>query len=176
MPSTAYSASQNRKRISSIIVSILSIIAVLLVDQFSKQQVSLKLSVGQSIPIIKNVLHITFVRNTGAAFGLFKNSAVFFILVSIAAILVILTILARSIKQEGFSGKDLFNFGLILIMSGAFGNLIDRLKFGYVIDFIDIRIWPVFNIADSSVTVGTLILVAYFMRSKPSALTKCKKL
>jgi len=104
------------------------------------------------------------VRNAGAAFGLFKNSAVFFILVSIAAIFIISAILARAIKQNNFSGKKLYNFGLTLIMSGAFGNLIDRIRFGYVIDFIDVRIWPVFNIADSSITIGTFLLIIYFSK------------
>jgi signal peptidase II len=60
--------------------------------------------------------------------------------------------------------KPFFNFGLILIVSGALGNLIDRLRFGYVIDFIDVRIWPVFNIADSAITIGTLLLfISFFL-------------
>ena len=167
MPNTAYSASQKKKRISDIATIIISTFLVLSGDQVSKTLVSLNMRVGQSIPIIKGILHITFVRNTGAAFGLFRNSTGFFAIISITAVLVILSILARSLREGKFSANFLFNFGLTLIMAGAFGNLIDRLKFGYVIDFIDVRIWPVFNIADSSITIGTFLLLLTFTK-KPS--------
>ena len=161
MPNIAYNASQKKKRISSI-VSILAIFLVLLIDQVSKIAISSKLSVGQSIPIIKNVLHITFVKNTGAAFGLFKDSAYFFIAVSVIAVTMIGIILIRAVRNGKFLDNFLCNFGLILIMSGALGNLIDRVSLRYVIDFIDVRIWPVFNIADSSITIGTALLIISF--------------
>lgn len=161
MPNIAYSASQKRKRISSTI-SVLSVFLILLIDQVSKLIISSKLSIGQSIPIIKNILHITFVQNTGAAFGLFKNSAYFFMLVSISAVVMIGTIIIKSIRNDKFLSNPIFNFSLILIISGALGNLIDRVRLLYVIDFIDFRIWPVFNIADSSITIGTAFLIFSF--------------
>ena len=163
MPNIAYSASQKRKRISSI-ASVLSVFLILLIDQVSKSVISSRLSAGQSIPIIKNVLHITFVKNTGAAFGLFKNSAYFFILVSIIAVVVIGTIITRAVRSDKFLSNPVLNFGLILIISGALGNLIDRVRLLYVIDFIDFRIWPVFNIADSSITIGTALLIISFAK------------
>lgn len=163
MPNIAYNASQKKKRISSI-VSILSIFLVLLIDQVSKAAISSKLSLGQSIPIIKNILHITFVKNTGAAFGIFKNSAYFFIAVSVIAVVMIGAILVKAIRKGKFLDNFLCNFGLILIMSGALGNLIDRVSLRYVIDFIDVRIWPVFNIADSSITIGTTLIIISFAR------------
>lgn len=158
MPNTAYSASQKRRRIKNLL-NALCIILVLLIDQVSKVFISSKLSLGQSIPIIKNALHITFVKNTGAAFGLFKNSTYFFIGVSVTAIIIIGAMLIKSIRNKG-----LLDIGLILIMSGALGNLIDRVRFGYVIDFIDFRVWPVFNIADSAITIGTALLIISFIK------------
>jgi len=146
--------------------SLFSILIVLILDQSLKSFIRLNFLVGESMPIIKNILHVTFVRNTGAAFGLFKNSAPFFIIVSMAAIMVMLYLLLKSVTKGEFLKNFIFNFSLILIISGAFGNLIDRIRFGYVIDFIDVRIWPVFNIADSSITIGSLILILSFMRQK----------
>ena len=163
MPNTAYNASQKKKRISSI-AGILSIFLILFIDQVSKAVISSRLSVGQSIPIIKDILHITFVKNTGAAFGLFKNSTYFFIAVSITAIIIIGTVILGTVRKGNFSEKFRFNFSLILIMAGAFGNLIDRINLGYVIDFIDLRIWPVFNIADSAITLGTTLLIISFAK------------
>lgn len=161
MPNIAYNASQKKKRINNI-VSILSLFLILLIDRVSKSVISSRLSVGESIPIIKNILHITFVKNTGAAFGLFKNSTYFFIAVSVIAVIMIGAVLIKAAKKGIFSEKFLFHYSLILIMAGALGNLIDRISLRYVIDFIDFRIWPVFNIADSSITIGTALLILSF--------------
>lgn len=163
MPNIAYNVSQRKKRISSA-VSILSVFLILLMDQVSKALISSKLALGQSIPIVKNVLHITFVKNTGAAFGLFKNNIYFFIAVSIFAVVIIGAILIKIIRDGKFLNNFLCNFGLILIMSGAIGNLIDRISLRYVVDFIDLRVWPVFNIADSSITIGTAFLIISFAK------------
>ena len=168
MPNTAYSASQKKRRIKNLL-NVLCIFLVLLIDQVSKAIISSKLSLGQSIPIIRRVWHITSVRNTGAAFGLFKNSTYFFIAVSILAIIIIGTVLIKSIRNKG-----LLNIGLILIMSGALGNLIDRVRLGYVVDFIDLRVWPVFNIADSAITIGTILLIFSFIKPNPKNLTENK--
>ncbi len=152
---------QRRKK--QALIYILSIIALLAIDQYSKFIVASKLSVGQSIPIIENILHITFITNTGAAFGLFKNSTLLFITISVMVVGFISILLLKSLKKEDFLSKGVFNSSLILIISGALGNLIDRLKFTYVIDFIDVRIWPVFNIADISITIGTFLLILTFL-------------
>jgi signal peptidase II len=163
MPNTAYNASQKKKRINNI-ASILSLFLILLIDQVSKSVIVSRLALGQSIPIIKNVLHITFVKNTGAAFGLFKNSTYFFIAVSVIAVMLIGVVLVKAVRRGNFSEKFLFHYSLILIMAGALGNLIDRISLRYVIDFIDVRIWPVFNIADSSITIGAALLIISFAR------------
>ena len=150
-----------RKR--QIAFAVVSVLAIFFLDQYSKFLVSLKLVTGESIPVIKDILHITFVKNTGAAFGLFKNSTIIFILISVVAVVVIAGFILRSIQRGDFSLRLLFNAGLVLIVSGAMGNLVDRLRFGYVIDFIDVRIWPVFNIADTSITIGTIFLLSSFI-------------
>jgi signal peptidase II len=107
---------------------------------------------------------VTFIKNTGAAFGLFKNSTWFFIAVSVIAVVIIGAILLKAIRNDKFFGNFILNLGLILIMSGALGNLIDRVSLRYVIDFIDVRIWPVFNFADSSITIGTALLIVSFVK------------
>ena len=135
---------------------------ILFLDQFSKALVISNLKTGESIPLIKNILHVTFVKNTGAAFGLFKNGTIVFILISLAAVIFISTLIVKSIKKGNFFSRPLFNTGLIFIVSGAIGNLADRLRLGYVIDFIDVRIWPVFNIADTFITIGTLLIIISF--------------
>lgn len=152
---------QRRKR-EEIIPTFL-ILLILIIDQFSKYLVCRELALGESIPLIHNILHITLVKNTGAAFGLFKNSTVIFIAVSIIAIFVILILILNTLRRERFLSKPIFNIGLILIASGALGNLVDRLRFSYVIDFIDVRVWPVFNIADMSITIGAFLLILTFI-------------
>ncbi len=144
-------------------IFLLSVLAILAIDQYSKYLISTRVAVGQSVPLIKNILHITFINNTGAAFGLFKNSTQMFIVISIIAIIFILSTIIAAIKKRGFLSNYLLHIGLILILSGSIGNLIDRLRFGYVIDFIDVRIWPVFNIADTSITIGAFLLTLSFI-------------
>jgi len=163
MPNIAYNANQKRKKRRSSIIGVLSVVLILLIDQVSKVVISSKLSPGESIPIIKDILHITFVKNTGAAFGLFKDSTFFFIVVSVIAVVIIGSIFLKAVRNGIFYDNFLFNFGLILIMSGALGNLIDRARLRYVVDFIDLRIWPVFNFADTSITIGTALLVISLM-------------
>jgi signal peptidase II len=148
------------------LISGLFVLAILGIDQVSKFLVRLKLTQGQSIPIMKNILHITFIKNTGAAFGMFRNSTLVFIAISIMAVLVLLGFIINVIKKGQFLFNPMANSGLILIVSGAMGNLLDRLNFGYVIDFIDVRIWPVFNIADSCITIGTILLLIHFLISQ----------
>ena len=127
---------------------------VILLDQFSKFLIKQNFQLNQSIPIIKNILHLTYVTNTGSAFGLFKGLNIFFILLSIIVIAVIFYFL-KKIKDY----RKLLQFSVGLLLGGTIGNLIDRLIYGYVIDFIDFRIWPVFNLADSAVTIGVILLI-----------------
>ena len=134
-------------------------LAVVFLDQLIKFLVRQNIQLGQSIPIIKNVFHLTYVANTGSAFGLFKSLNIFFVLFSIIVIIGIFYYLKKIIKED----KKL-QLAVGLLLGGTIGNLIDRLVFGAVIDFLDFRIWPVFNIADSAVTVSIIFLITILWR------------
>jgi signal peptidase II len=133
----------------------LSIIILLyLLDQLSKFFIQRFLSPDDSIPLIKNIFHITLVHNTGAAFGMFPSRPHLFVVIAIFAVFFINFILLRKSHILNIWEK----FSLYLILAGTLGNLTDRLRFGYVIDFINFRIWPVFNFADTFITIGAVIL------------------
>ena len=127
---------------------------IVLLDQLTKFLVRQNFQFDESIPIIKNVLHLTYVTNTGSAFGLFKGLNLIFIIFSIAVIIAIFYYLKKIVNNEKF-----LQLAVGLLLGGTFGNLIDRLFYGAVTDFIDFRIWPVFNIADSAVTISVILLI-----------------
>lgn len=141
-------------------------IIIFIIDQFSKFLLTRYLYLGQSLPLIRNIFHITLVHNTGSAFGIFKNQGLFFVIISLAVIAFIILYWIKEPKK--LQKEKLLKLGLVLILSGALGNLADRLRFGYVIDFLDFRIWPVFNLADSSITIGTILIIyqTIFMKEK----------
>jgi len=134
---------------------------VIIIDRFIKLLVFNNLFEGQSIEAIPKIFRITLVLNTGAAFGLFRDKNQFFIassLIVIALIFVYMFIVRC---------KDLIILSALgLILGGAAGNLIDRVTFGYIIDFLDFRFWPVFNIADSAITTGAGLLVVRLLFNK----------
>ena len=134
---------------------------ILILDQISKFYISSALSLGQSIPVVRGIFHISLVYNTGCAFGLLKNQKIFFILLSAAAVFYII--------RDLFSRGRLYSLSrraaLGLILGGAAGNLLDRLRSGYIIDFLDFRVWPVFNLADSAITVGISLLILEALRN-----------
>ncbi len=127
---------------------------VFIADRLTKYVIVNSLSAAESIRVIPGIFHVTLVLNNGAAFGIFRNMGVAFILMTFVAVVLILLYVLRS---KAMSAPLAAAFGLIL--GGALGNLVDRIKFGYVIDFLDFRVWPVFNIADSAITIGAAILV-----------------
>ena len=121
------------------------------------------------LEIINGIFAINLVYNKGGAFGIFKKHQALFIVVPVMAIAVIVTLLVN-IRHKRCKPSDdntirrtnhptLMEFALSLILGGAIGNLADRVRFGYVIDFLDFKIWPVFNIADSAITIGVAILL-----------------
>jgi signal peptidase II len=134
---------------------IILIILIIGLDQASKFIFNSSLVLNQPNPVIKGFFYLTLVHNRGAAFGILKNQLPLFILISIFAIILISFNLKKSSGDKRFS---LNNLALILIFSGAIGNLIDRVIFGYVIDFLDFCVWPVFNVADSAITIGAILL------------------
>ena len=135
---------------------------VVLLDQISKLIAVRSLSEGP-VEIIKGIFYLTLTYNTGAAFGIFKDQTILFIIISFIAVVGILIYIYFD-RSTIHIGK----FGLSLILGGAFGNLIDRLRFGYVIDFFDFKVWPVFNIADSAITIGATLLMISLLLQKGS--------
>jgi len=141
-----------------IFLAIMTTVLVVFIDRITKLFFSDLLLYGESLPIIQNVLHMTMVHNTGIAFGFFKDYGVTFIIIPIVAIvLLVFNIYYYRQNNEALSRTYIVAFSLIL--GGAIGNLIDRIVYGHVIDFIDFRIWPVFNIADSTITIGAILIV-----------------
>jgi signal peptidase II len=136
------------------------VLAILFLDQLSKLLITRVLLLNQSVPVIKGVFHLTLIHNQGAAFGILKGKIPFFIFTSVIAIILIFLNLRHN-KQIKY-----YSISLCLILAGALGNLIDRIFLGYVVDFLDFRIWPVFNVADSAITVGAILLGWSILTSK----------
>jgi len=134
---------------------------LLFVDQLSKYVIRQNMSLAESIPVINRVFHITYVENKGIAFGLFPQGHFLFIVISLIIILAIVFFARKKIIK---SLKEKVCLGLIL--GGALGNLVDRLRFGFVIDFLDFRIWPVFNLADSGVCIGGILMVFFLLKKR----------
>ncbi len=109
---------------------------------------------GVSVPVLWPVFSLTYVTNTGAAFGLFANQNLLFIFIAVVVIAVILFFYRYLLADH-----LLLRVSLALQLGGALGNLLDRLRLGYVVDFLDFRVWPVFNVADSAITIGVLLLI-----------------
>ena len=138
-------------------ISLFSTFTIILTDRVTKIFFNDLLLPGESLPLIKNIIHMTLVHNTGIAFGLFKDHGVVFIVIPIIAIiLLIFNIYYYRKNNKALSHTYIVAFSLIL--GGAIGNLFDRVVYGHVIDFIDFRVWPVFNIADSAITIGALMI------------------
>ena len=133
------------------------IVFFLLLDQFVKYLVRTNMELGQSIPIISGIFHLTYIENPGAAFGILANRRLLFLLLTII-IVGIMFYLYFQLRQK----KSLTAFSLGLVISGALGNFIDRFFRGTVTDLFDLRIWPIFNIADICICVG-LALLCYLL-------------
>ncbi|MCX7642508.1 MAG: signal peptidase II [Armatimonadetes bacterium] len=125
----------------------------LLADQVSKSLVRAWLPLGSSIPVLPNALHITHTQNPGAAFGLFPNATVLLIVIALFVSAIFLWL-----GRQGFDRRRVA-VATGMMLGGAVGNLIDRVRFGAVTDFIDLRVWPIFNLADAALTIGALLLL-----------------
>lgn len=134
----------------------------ILLDQLSKYLIQAKLEYLESIPLIPGIFHLTFVRNTGAAFSILTGKTWFFIGITFLALAFIFYLLRR--LPRDFTA---LRIALAMLASGATGNLIDRMHKGWVVDFLDFRIWPIFNLADCLVVVAVAIILWYMLfRSK----------
>ncbi len=138
---------------------LISLCAVIL-DQLFKFFIRNSMNIGDSVPVIKNIFHITYVTNFGAGFGIMQDKTsllIWFAIIVIGIILFYYDKIQEKKSLQIFSG---------LILGGTISNLIDRLFFGFVTDFLDFRIWPIFNIGDSCVCIGALFLIIYFIKKE----------
>ena len=136
-------------------------LAVVILDQFSKYIVVENMALGESIPIIEEVFHLTYILNSDLAFGMFAHNRLFFI--AIAVIVIGIIIWAR---REILASPWEVKAGCGLFLGGAIGNLIDRARQGLVIDFFDFRIWPVFNIADIAICIGVGLIIWNLLKTE----------
>jgi signal peptidase II len=152
------------------IILFVTVAVMVFLDFVTKAYISSTMSLHESIVVIGGFFNITYVRNPGAAFSFLADAPqafrmVFFITVTVFAILLVLFYIVKSKIEEPF-----VIFALSLILSGAIGNLIDRVRFGEVVDFIDVYVsshhWPAFNVADSAITVGACFLILEILREK----------
>ena len=132
-------------------LSIIIAFSIILIDQIIKLFV--KQNLKDSIPIIKNIFHLTLVYNQGAGFGILHGQRIILILFSLIIFAGIIYKWNKIPEKKGIS------IPLGLLLGGLVGNLIDRILRGYVIDFLDFRIWPVFNLADSAITISVIWLI-----------------
>jgi len=158
-------------------MTILTVVTITIValDQLTKSYIAQSMHLHQSIPIIPGYFNLTYIRNPGAAFGILASSSsgfrmIFFVVTSLFALGLLATIFLR-LNPDDWWG----HLTVTSIFSGAIGNLIDRLQFGEVIDFLDFHIngyhWPAFNVADTAISLGVISLFLLFAfekrRSKP---------
>ncbi len=157
----------NKKFLYLIVITCL----IVALDQITKMYITMNFRLHESFPIIKDIFHITYVRNTGAAFGIFRDAnvlfrTVFFLSLPPIAMLVIFFLLKASPDKDKIQ-----NLALSLVFAGALGNYIDRIRFQYVIDFLDFhykQVWsyPAFNVADMSIVTGVFLLFVFMIKDE----------
>ena len=140
---------------------IIIIVAIIALDQWSKWAIKTSFNLYQSKPVIQDLLHFTYVTNDGMAFGLSFPGGKHVLLI----MTILLTGFIVGFLWKEKNGHPLIKYGLALILSGAIGNLIDRMLYGKVVDFLDLMIgnfhWYIFNVADSSVTIGMILFIIH---------------
>jgi signal peptidase II len=144
--------------------------AVILLDMWTKWLVVKRIDLHEAVPIIPDFFQLVHVHNTGAAFGIGANasSKIVPLLLNIGAIGVFCVVVVYAFRSA--ITDRLLQTGLHLILGGAIGNLLDRFRFGYVVDFLDVYVrghhWPAFNVADSAICIG-IALLFFDMKKKP---------
>jgi signal peptidase II len=146
--------------------SVLTALVVVALDQVTKFLARTYLAPlpDQSVALVGDFVRLTFVMNRGAAFGVLQNQNALFIIVSA----IVIAVIVGSYRYSPVRSR-LLNLALGLQLGGALGNLSDRLRLGYVVDFVDVGVWPVFNVADSAIVVGVAILAYQLLRSPKPA-------
>lgn len=132
------------------------IVGIILLDQIVKFVIRSTMYIGQSLPVIKDIFHITYVQNRGAAFNMLDGKSLFLILIPALAIAFGIWYMEKHLEEHWT-----LLAALVMVISGGVGNLIDRCFLGFVTDMFDFRIWPVFNVADIAVCIGAGLLILY---------------
>jgi signal peptidase II len=149
---------------------------VLLLDRLAKRAVANGIPLHDSVTIIPSFFHLTHVQNTGAAFGLFAESAAQWKVGALVSFSVIALIIVSALLWKNSHAISTTTIGLSLILGGATGNLWDRMMTGHVVDFLDFNIgsyhWPAFNVADSAIVIGAVLLVSEIVFAKSSEAVK----
>lgn len=139
--------------------TILTAIAVTILDQVVKWFVQGHMELGESIPMIPYIFHLTYIMNPGAAFGILEYQHTFFL-----GIVVILFAAYLIMRRRIPKNPVYFPIGIGMVLGGALGNAIDRVRYQGVVDFFDFRVWPIFNVADIAICVGMALILWYFWR------------
>ena len=134
---------------------------VISVDRLTKILVMDKMQEGMSIPVIQGIFHFTYVLNPGAAFGMLPNNRSFFIALTVAVLVIAFVARKQILKETAW-----IKYGMALFLGGAIGNLLDRIETGFVVDFFDFIIWPVFNVADIAICVGVGMIIWSVLKSE----------
>ena len=138
--------------------SYLLLVLVIVIDQLAKLAIRQSLALNESKVLIPEFLSLTYSTNTGAIFGMLRGMNTLLILVGLFIVIWLIYYVYAETKSENTS------YFFALIIGGAISNLIDRIVYGSVIDFINFYFWPTFNIADSAITVGVIAIVIYYMK------------
>jgi signal peptidase II len=149
---------------------LLLVAVILIMDRWTKALIDSRFDLNESISVIDGLFDITYVRNTGVAFGIFSSisspikSVLLSIFTALASVMVVVYSAKSSVRNR------LLQAALALILGGALGNLYDRVTYGYVIDFLELYVgtyhWPAFNIADSAITTGVILLGLEILRNE----------
>ena len=148
----------NKQKKRLLLTDLLGMAALVLADQFTKYIAVVHLKDQPAIPIIPEVFELNYLENRGAAFGMLQNQKIFFVFVAAIILAVIAYVLYKTPEKKKYT---ILHVLLVLIASGAVGNMIDRLRLDYVVDFLSFVLihFPIFNVADIYVTVATAVLV-----------------
>ena len=152
----------NKQKKRLLLTDFLGLIALVLADQFTKYIAVVHLKDQPAIPIIPDVLELNYLENRGAAFGMLQNQKIFFVFIAVIILALIAYVLFKMPEKRKYT---ILHVLLVLIASGAIGNMIDRLRLDYVVDFISFVLihFPIFNVADIYVTVATTALVVLLL-------------
>ena len=141
------------------------ILALIGLDWLTKYWIQTSMALNDTIPVIDGIFHITYIHNYGAAFSILEGKQSFLLIVTGIAMAAILGYMVVTQIKKKAQPMELWS--LALILAGGIGNFIDRVRFGYVVDFFDFRIWPIFNVADIAVCCGCGLLIFYVLIWEP---------